>query len=155
MTGDQMTDKAIFEELQAETPGEYFGDTPWMRMLCRFDYRCELCGEKEQVETYISSVATSAEDYRQGIGELTSKPGFLQGLIARATEIHHRGRGDLDELMVKAKENGLHDVSDKVMVTILPESNYTCDLCGADTFATAPLLREHMAGCQENQNGQA
>ena len=154
MTGDQMTDEAIFEELQAETPGEYFGDTPWMRMLCRFDYRCELCGEKEQVDTYISSVATSTQEYRQGIEELTSKPGFLQGLMNRGSAIHHRGRGDLDELLLKLKENGPREVSPRVMITILPESRYTCDFCGDDTFTTAPLLREHMAGCQGNQNEQ-
>ena len=154
MTGDQMTNKAIFEELQAETPGEYFGDTPWMRMLCRFDYRCELCGEKEQVDTYISSVATSTQEYRQGIEELTSKPGFLQGLMNRGSAIHHTGRGDLDELLLKLKENGPREVSPRVMITILPESKYTCDFCGTDTFATASLLREHMAGCEENQNGQ-
>lgn len=146
-----MTDEAIFKEPPAETPGEYFGDTPWMRHLCRFDYSCELCGEKEQVETYISSVAASAQDYRQGIEELTAKPGFLPGLMDRASLIHHRGKGDLDELMLKLKEHGPREVSPRVMITILPESRYTCDSCGDDTFTTAPLLWEHMAGCQEGR----
>lgn len=153
-----MADETIFKETQGRTPGELFeesfGDTPWMKQLCRFNYTCELCGEKEQVETYISSVANSVQEYRQGIEELTSKPGFLPGITAKGSAMHHKNRGDLEDLMLKLSENGPREVSPRVMITILPESNYTCDFCADDTFATAPLLREHMAGCRKNQNGQ-
>ena len=149
-----MTGETDFKEAPPQTPQEFFGDTPWMRQLCRFDYTCELCGEKEQAESYISCVANSIQEYRQRTEDLVSEPGFLQDLIGRATTAHHIQLDDLDKVMLKFNENGPQEVSPRVMITILPESGYTCDLCGDDTLTTAPLLREHMAGCKENQDEQ-
>ena len=62
----------------------------------------------------------------------------------------HQEQGDLRRLVLRARGNGLYEVSEAISMTLTGESRCSCDDCGS-TFETIELFREHNPKCGGNQ----
>ena len=113
------------------------------RRLCRFEYPCGLCGDEHRSEVYITLNAPNWDDYCDQVEGMTRDPDTLGEIIDRATLAFHQQKGDLERLMRKAKRDGFYKVGHTADVSVIDESEYTCDTCGA-TFETIHLLRAHV-----------
>ena len=140
-----MTEPLRFEPLEGRTT-EGTLQNP-MRRLCKFAYQCRICGKEHEAEFYVSLEAGNLDEYWAQLNEQIMEPTSVRNLVDRAAMKLHEERGDLRRLALRAKGNGLYEVSEAVSVTLTGESLYTCDDCGS-TFDTIQLLREHTPNCR-------
>ena len=112
-----------------------------MRRLCIIDYQCPLCGQDHETGLYISIPARDLDEYHARLRQITSDWTTLQRLLGEALVELHTERGDLDELVQRARRLGLRETRPP-RCELTDESAYTCDDCG-HTFETIGLLRKH------------
>ena len=110
------------------------------RRLCIFDYQCPLCGRDHQASYYISTPSDNLDDYTAHLRKLLQSP-HIQGMLTRASTDLHQAHGDLEPLVAKAKDHGLHHTRPPTC-RLTDESDYTCDRCSA-TFRSMKQLRQH------------
>ena len=135
-----MDEPMTLKPTEGRTPEEVM-DTP-IRRLCRLEHECELCGGQHSPQFYISIEAGNLEEYQEGIEKLMRESNVLRTLARKAATMMHEQRGDLAALTRRVMENGPYRVAPTISVTMLDESDYTCEACG-NTFETIHKLRDH------------
>lgn len=143
-----MTEPLRFEPLEGRTPEGTLRDP--MRRLCKFNCQCRICGKEHQAEFYVSLEAGNLDEYWAQLNEKLMEPTSIRNLVDRAAMKLHEEQGGLRRLALRARGNGLYEVSEAISVTLTGESHYTCDDCGS-TFETIQLLREHPPKCGGSQ----
>ena len=128
------------------------------RRLVRFEFQCPLCGSQHTPEFYFSVDAKTPEEFQEKLIPMMDESGAIQNILPKSMLRIHDEKGDLDELVAQleqARQEGNHvGSSPLILMTVMEESDYTCDGCGA-TFETIQPLREHTPECTGPNGGEA
>lgn len=112
-----------------------------IRRLFDITYVCPLCQEIHETHQYITLPADNLDDFRATAVRRLKEPELAGHVVTTDSELHHREKGDFEELL--QKKNGTVLVSAVLNVEMTHESNYTCDDCG-HAFKTIAEHRIHM-----------
>ena len=105
-----------------------------------------ICGKEHEADFYVSLEAGNLDEYWAQLKEQLMEPTSIRNLVDRAAMKLHEEQGDLRRLALRARGNGLYEVSEAISMTLTGESHHTYADCGS-TFETIQLLREHTPEC--------
>ena len=111
-----------------------------VRRLFQMDYLCPYCQHMHGAQYYFTSEGEDLEALREKAEQQLAQPELAADLLLKSARGHHDRIGDLEELAEDLARNPRYAAI--TGLTMLAESDYTCDECGK-TFDTIADLRRH------------